>query len=185
MVGERLLGGDKGLEIVIAVAAAARADACPFRTGGNGVVGAYARARVTGIVRKHVVQPSSQAFLDGTAARFKIVADRLEGSVPVLLRARCQALGFTRALVSLHRRVAFARTLKQRIALQLILDIGRKIETRQLQQLDGLHQLRRHHQGVALAHFQFWHQCHERLLAPRHDLCMWKKGARAPAAKTQ
>ena len=34
-----------------------------------------------------------------------------------------------------------------------LLDIGNQIEVGELQQLDGLHQLRRHHQGMALADF--------------------------------
>ena len=41
--------------------------------------------------------------------------------------------------------------LQQRIALQFFLDKGRQIEIGQLQQLDGLHQLRGHHQRLGLA----------------------------------
>lgn len=41
--------------------------------------------------------------------------------------------------------------LKQRIALKLVLDERHKVEIRQLQQLDRLHQLRRHHQRLRLA----------------------------------
>ena len=44
--------------------------------------------------------------------------------------------------------------LQQRIALELALHIGGQIETGELQQLDGLHQLRRHHQRLGLAKFQ-------------------------------
>ena len=46
---------------------------------------------------------------------------------------------------------AVTGALKQRIALQFLLDEGRKVEIGQLQQLDRLHQLRRHHQRLGLA----------------------------------
>ena len=46
---------------------------------------------------------------------------------------------------------AVAGALQQRIALQFLLDKGRQIEIGQLQQLDRLHQLRRHHQRLGLA----------------------------------
>jgi hypothetical protein len=45
---------------------------------------------------------------------------------------------------------AVAGALEQRIALQFLLDKGRKVEIRQLQQLDRLHQLRRHYQRLGL-----------------------------------
>ena len=38
--------------------------------------------------------------------------------------------------------------------LELVLHIGREVEIGELQQLDGLHQLRRHHQRVALPDFE-------------------------------
>ena len=44
-----------------------------------------------------------------------------------------------------------AGALQQRIALQFLLDEGRKVEIGQLQQLDRLHQLRRHHQRLGLS----------------------------------
>jgi hypothetical protein len=51
-----------------------------------------------------------------------------------------------------HRRLgAVAGALQQRISLQFLLDKGREVEIRQLQQLDRLHQLRRHHQRLRLA----------------------------------
>ena len=43
--------------------------------------------------------------------------------------------------------------LQQRIALQFLLHEGRKVKVRQLQQLDRLHQLRRHNQRLRLAEF--------------------------------
>ena len=44
------------------------------------------------------------------------------------------------------------RPLQQRILLQLAIHIGGEVEMRQLQELDRLHQLRRHHQSLALTH---------------------------------
>ena len=46
---------------------------------------------------------------------------------------------------------ALAGALQQRIALQFLFHEGRKVEIGQLQQLDRLHQLRRHHQRLGLA----------------------------------
>jgi hypothetical protein len=62
-----------------------------------------------------------------------------------------------RAPLGLHVAAAFAlplRTLQQRIALEFPFHIGGQIEVRELQQLDGLHQLRRHHERVALPDFE-------------------------------
>ena len=47
--------------------------------------------------------------------------------------------------------VGVVGALKQRIALQLLLHKGCKVEIGELQQLDRLHQLRRHHQRLGLA----------------------------------
>ena len=43
---------------------------------------------------------------------------------------------------------------EERVAFELRFDIGDEVEARELEQLDGLQELRRHHQGLALAHFQ-------------------------------
>ena len=67
--------------------------------------------------------------------------------------------GRTETLTTRHR-VAFAGPLQQRIALELPFHVGDQIQVRELQQLDGLHQLRRHHERLALAHLQALRQCH-------------------------
>ena len=59
-----------------------------------------------------------------------------------------------------RRWLVFRATLKQRIALELGFDIGRKVKIRQLKQLDGLHQLRRHHQRLALPDLESLGQRH-------------------------
>ena len=59
-----------------------------------------------------------------------------------------------------HARLAFGGALEQRVLFELPFDIGGQIQVRELQQLDGLHQLRRHHERLALAHLQSLSQCH-------------------------
>ena len=54
-----------------------------------------------------------------------------------------------------------AARLEQRIALELGVDIGDEVEVGELQQLDGLHQLRRHHQRLALPDLESLGQRHE------------------------
>ena len=49
---------------------------------------------------------------------------------------------------------------EQRIAFELRFHIGGEVEIGELQQLDGLHQLRRHHQRVALAELESLAQSH-------------------------
>ena len=51
--------------------------------------------------------------------------------------------------------------LQERIALELGLHIGRKLRMRKLQQLDRLHELGSHRQGLALAQLQPLHRTHE------------------------
>ena len=55
---------------------------------------------------------------------------------------------------------ALGRALQQRIALELAFHIGRQIEIGELQQLDGLHQLRRHHERLALPEFESLRERH-------------------------
>ncbi len=53
-----------------------------------------------------------------------------------------------------RRVVAIAGALKQRVFFQLGVDVSRKVKAGELQQLDGLHQLRRHHQRLGLAELE-------------------------------
>ena len=52
------------------------------------------------------------------------------------------------------------RTLEKRIALQFLLNEGGQLEIGELQKLDGLQKLRRHHQGLSLAHHELSSQSH-------------------------
>ena len=56
-------------------------------------------------------------------------------------------------------------TLKQRVPLQLLLDIRRGLDIGVLQQLDRLTQLRRHDQSLALAEVETWGYRHGRRLS--------------------
>src|SRR5262249_14322615 len=74
----------------------------------------------------------------------------------ILLFATCRAkisavAGRSIDIAREIRRAVFGQALEQGIALKLILHIARQVQIGELQQLDRLHQLRRHHQGMALA----------------------------------
>src|SRR5262249_29043864 len=56
--------------------------------------------------------------------------------------------------------VDFSISLEQRIAFEFPFDICGKIEVGELQQLDGLHQLRRHYEGMALPKLESLGKCH-------------------------
>ena len=74
-----------------------------------------------------------------------------ESAIPVAGRVAVGAGRFLFAAILRRRRpVLFRRAVEKRIALELRFDIGDKIEIRELEQLDRLHQLRCHHQQLAL-----------------------------------
>ena len=159
MFGKGMLGRNESLEIVVAILAAAGADARPFRIGGGGIVIADAGTGLIAIFREHIVEPGAELVLERAAAGGQIIS-RPFGALAV--RAiRLRRLIGSRDFSRVRARRLVLRPLEQRIAFQLLLDISREIETRELQQLDGLHQLRRHHQRLALAELQFGGQCHE------------------------
>ena len=56
-----------------------------------------------------------------------------------------------RAIGLAWRRFVLGTAVEQRIALEFGFDIGHQIEIGELQKLDRLHQVRRHHQRLALA----------------------------------
>ena len=169
MIRQRHLGRDEGLEIVVLVVGGA---AAPFGVGGRRGVLRVARGRFGRLLGEDVVEAGIEGLLDlGAAAEIAVH--------PVFL-GRLKALGGTAAsagrapnslaivpppasspsensarsgvgLAGNRRLGAVAGPLQQRIALELLLDEGRQIEIGQLQQLDRLHQLRRHHQRLGLA----------------------------------
>src|SRR4029450_5379955 len=68
--------------------------------------------------------------------------------------------------------VTLSGALEQRIALELSFHVGGKVQVGELQQLDGLHQLRRHHKRMALPDFESLSKRHGLLrcgFPARHD----------------
>ena len=170
MAAERDLGGDEGFEVVTVIVGGA---AAPFGVRGRRRVLRGARGGLGGLLGKHVVEAGVQRLLDLRAAAeiavHPLFLDRLEtvagGTVGHFgtLGGGIVAIGGTCIVAvgkfgPLRRRFARDRRLgavtgafEQRISLQFLFDKGRKVEIRQLQQLDRLHQLRRHHQRLGLA----------------------------------
>ena len=137
------LGGDKGFEIVLVVVAAACSGSRPFRISRRHVRGA--RADRFGFIGGRVVERA-------VAARFAglIVASRR--AVIARLVAEGCGLGWRGGVA--RGRFVIGAVVEQRIALEFRVDIGRQVEIGELQQLDGLHQLRRHYQRLGLADLQ-------------------------------
>ena len=141
-IGERRLRRHKGLEIVFAVIAAAGADRGPFRIGGRPFGRAW-RARL-GRIRKHVVGSRIERVFHDAAARLRRVG------VPGLAFRRGTVRRIGGACIG-RALLVVGGAVEQRIALELRFDVGDQIQIRQLQELDRLHELRRHHQRLALA----------------------------------
>ena len=158
-VRQRGLGGNESFEIVVAVLAAAGADAGPFRIARRALRGA--RPRRLAIVGRR----------------------RRRGGYRAVPRRRYRWRGFGFAAVAAPRRSTaglsgdcapsaapgggsvFGAAVEQRIALELGFHIGDQIEIGELQQLDRLHQLRRHHQRLALPDLESLRKRHEGLVA--------------------
>ena len=71
----------------------------------------------------------------------------MPGPVGAGLRLPDGASPFTRS-------ASLASGLQQRVALKLGVDVGGEVEVGELQQLDRLHELRRHHERLALPDFK-------------------------------
>ena len=165
MIGKCGLGRDEGFEIVVGVVAAAGAGAGPLGIAGHGVA-VRTRGRCVGVGGRNIVEVGC----DSSLSRRTIVA------VPVALcpirdrwrirRRRSSAIGGATVPIP------FALdALQQRIALELPLHIGGEVEIGELQQLDGLHQLRRHHERMALPNLKS--------LGKRHFALNWRAGGMA------
>ncbi len=152
-VRERDFRRHEGLEVVLAVLAAARADPRPFRIAGR-VFGGARRADL-GIVGEYVFAAGVERVFGRAWLRLRRLGiPRLAVGGRPLRPVEAVAFGWPPLLLR--------AAIKQRIALEFRLDIGHQIQVRQLQQLDRLHQLRRHHQGLALADLQSLGQRHGR-----------------------
>ncbi len=155
MIGQRHLGRDEGFQIV--VVACGCAGAGPFRVGRRRRLG---RSLLVGaVVGEDVFQFGAEALLHGAAAGLQLLAVPVGGAATLVitaLAAFAEAFGLGRG----GRPVLVVGPLQQRVALQLAFHIGGQIEAGELQQLDGLHQLRRHHQRLGLAKLQSLRQSH-------------------------
>jgi hypothetical protein len=149
MVGEGDLDRDESFEIVIAIVAPAPPRAGPFGVA-HRCLAVRARERRIGIGGTDVVD---------------VEGGLICGCVGVSMRGRlhpvgCSGLRRDVRLGDISGSVDFSRSLEQRIAFELPFDICGKIEVGELQQLDGLHQLRRHYEGMALPKLESLGKCH-------------------------
>ena len=163
MIDQRHFGGHERFEIVALVAGSA---AAPFgKRARRGVLG-VARRGFGRFFGKDVVEPGIEGLFDfGAAAEIGLHPILGAGLGALTIAAAITTVGIGKLAafgrLARHRRFAvFIGAVEQRIALQLLLDIGREVQIRQLQQLDRLHQLRRHHQRLRLAEFEALRQCH-------------------------
>ena len=161
MIGERRRGRHEGLQIVIAVLAAAAADTGPVRRG-RGRIRTGPRAGLARIVGKFVFEIGAEPLLDRAAAGLQAFVDAVRGAADVhgRIALAVELRGDRLGGAIDHARLAFGGALEQRVLFELPFDVGGQIQVRELQQLDRLHQLRRHHERLALAHLQSLSQCH-------------------------
>ena len=158
MIGQRRLGRDESFQIV-AVVVPAGAGTRPFRIGRRRHLGGGGLLRA--VIGENIFEFGAETFFHGATAGLHVLADPVgRGASVVIAVAGCR-LGAGTLRLGRCRRVVVVVAFKQRIALELALHIGRQIEAGELQQLDGLHQLRRHHQRLGLAKLQSLRQSHE------------------------
>ena len=141
MPGKRCFRRDKCLKIVVAILAGGTADAGPFRMGRQ----FHRRHSSLAIVRKHVLEAGVQTVLDGRAAGVQFPAE------PILTGRRALSFRGLSFFAGLGFALPVVSALEEWIALEFSVHMGRQIKVGKLQQFDGLHQLRRHYQGLRLA----------------------------------
>ncbi|MEY9250235.1 hypothetical protein ABH990_001233 [Bradyrhizobium ottawaense] len=161
MVAECGFRGDEGFEIVVLVAGGT---AAPFRIGGRRCILGVARCGLGRLLGEDVVQARIQGLLD-LGAGAEILAHPfflagLEGlaaaakaivALTVTLAAGLLAIAVLAGLGrGLARGGLVIGPFQQGVTLELLFHEGREIEIGQLQQLDRLHQLRRHDQRLRL-----------------------------------
>ena len=139
MVGERGLDRDESFEIVVGIVAPARPRASPFGVAHRPLAVAT-RERSIGIGGSNVVDVEGRLIWGCLAV---LMSDRLH---PV----RHGGLGRDVSVGDIAGPVVLSSSLEQRIAFELPFHIRRQVQIGELQQLDGLHQLRRHYEGMAL-----------------------------------
>ncbi len=164
MIAQRYLAGDEIVEIIVGALAAARHRFPLADELGRieALRGAVIRKDIGIIGVEFVVQPARA----GTAAIVIPVAGERLGAVviaivrPGILRLMSILLIFAFATFS-DRLAVIRRKFEQRVLLHFHGDELVEFEMSHLQQLDGLHQLRCHHQGLGLAQEKIGGQCHD------------------------
>ena len=152
MSGQRDFGGDEGFQIVVALRTALAACARPFRIGRRR--GFRRRAFFAAVVRENIFEFGAEPLFHGATAGFHVLADPVGGGRGSSPPSALSDAGAFRLGGHGRRVVAVAGALQQRVFFQFRVDVSRKVEAGELQQLDGLHQLRRHHQGLGLAELE-------------------------------
>ncbi len=146
---ERGLGRNKGFEIVLAVVAAAGAGGGPFRIADRDVRDAR-RGRLAIVVIVLAGAGAGRVVTDVTV-EFEFAVRVVADFAAIAQLAIHHRLVRGRRAFRLDSRLGLGAAVEQRVLLELGLDIGDQIEIGELQQLDGLHQLRRHHQRLTLS----------------------------------
>ncbi len=139
MVGERGLDRHESFEIVVGIVAPPRPRAGPFGVTHRPLAVAT-RERGIGIGGSNIVD------IEGGLI-WGCVAVSKSGRLHPIGRA---GLGRDVRVGGIPSSVAFSSSLEQRIAFELPFHICGQVQIGELQQLDGLHQLRRHYEGMAL-----------------------------------
>ena len=155
------VGRHERLQIVIAVLVSAAAGPGPVGSSGAGA---------SALERGPALASSGNSFSRSVPSRSSI-ALRLVSRLSSMRSATTPISPVLAVAVEFRRdrlgraidntRLAFGGSFKQGVFFELPLDVGGEIQVRELQQLDGLHQLRRHHERLALAHLQSLSQCHQ------------------------
>ena len=153
MIGERGFSRHERFQIVVAVRISAATSAVPLRVGRR-LRGARVRGGLAGVVGEYVFKVGAEPVLDRGAADFEVAVDPVAGLALILDG------GWGFGLLFGGSRLALAGAFEQGVAFELPFHVSGQIQVRELQQLDGLHQLRRHHERLALAHFKSRRQCH-------------------------
>ncbi|GJE07550.1 hypothetical protein AOPFMNJM_2879 [Methylobacterium jeotgali] len=165
MLAQGGLGGERGLEIwLLAVEAAAGA-----AIGGRGERQAVADTLLRPRARRLLLgEDVVEAGVD-VGGDLAVAGVHLGGGPALALAVEIGlervALGgaFGRPLPRGRFGPLALDPLEQRVALQLGIHVGGEVELGELQELDRLQELRRHHQGLTLAHLQPLQQAHRGL----------------------
>ena len=147
MVDQRGLHRYEGFEVIVAVVAAAGAGGRPVRIPSRGLA-VRARGRGIGIRGGDILEVGGEPLAGDAILSIRAAV------LPIRGGGMGNRQGFAIRSSPIPLSVAVSDPFQQRIALEFPLHIGREVQIGELQQLDGLHQLRRHHERMALPNFK-------------------------------